>query len=262
LEVRFLNKKGGRVKISVIIFAIVFLFIGVDQFIEGADLGSRFYYYDNIFVKVMGCLFITISVALAFRKRFARKGIILLCLISIIELVLTLDFNSLSGGEIVVIISFIGFIYLLPIIFFSTSKVKGYFEALNYEDDLVESERIKQSFEEEEGEEQSSEKTAKFKKQDRNILIISLVNIIMFVAMLIMIKIELYNENMSELTTTGALIGVTVIVNAICSIIGTSIGISGIRSKNSKKTASIWGTVINSVIVSIYVLFGIIGLLF
>ncbi|MTK11291.1 MAG: hypothetical protein F8N39_04135 [Clostridiaceae bacterium] len=67
---------------------------------------------------------------------------------------------------------------------------------------------------------------------------------------------------MSELTTTGALIGVTVIVNAICSIIGTSLGISGIRSKNSKKTASIWGTVINSVIVSIYVLFGIIGLLF
>lgn len=73
-------------KIPVIVFAILYLVIGLLNLIFGADVNSRFFYFDNLFVKFIGILLITSSIGLFLRKEIAKRGIIIALILSIIEI--------------------------------------------------------------------------------------------------------------------------------------------------------------------------------
>jgi hypothetical protein len=119
-------KNNGKARISVILFAILYLIIGLGNLIGGAVAESRFYIFDNILIRIIGAVLIASSIGIFLRKEIARKGIIAALALSVIEIFIGIprNFNTVEFiiGMIIMLI-----IYVPGIFFFSRPKNKEYF---------------------------------------------------------------------------------------------------------------------------------------
>jgi hypothetical protein len=119
-------KNNGKARISVILFAILYLIIGLGNLIGGAVAESRFYIFDNILIRVIGAVLIASSIGIFLRREIARKGIIAALALSIIEIFIGIP-RDMNTVEVIVGIIIMLIIYVPGILFFSTPKNKEYF---------------------------------------------------------------------------------------------------------------------------------------
>jgi uncharacterized membrane-anchored protein len=83
---RRLTMDNKKPRIGVIIFAALYIVIGLGNLVTGASTDSRFYVFDNILVRIIGALLVISGIGLLFRKEIARKGIIAALALGIIEI--------------------------------------------------------------------------------------------------------------------------------------------------------------------------------
>lgn len=98
-------KEVVKVKILISIVNIFFLSIGILDLIYGAEKSSRYYYYDNIFIRTSGALYIISSIGLWLKKDLARRTIIFLNMINILEVIITTNFSDMNRLEGIIFLS-------------------------------------------------------------------------------------------------------------------------------------------------------------
>lgn len=111
------NKKS---RIAVLLFAILYLIIGIADLIGGSAQDSRFYNFDNIFIRIIGVILIVSSIGLFSEKEIARKGIIFALSLSIIEIFIGAPkdmntFELIMGVTIMLILYVPGLVYFMKI---------------------------------------------------------------------------------------------------------------------------------------------------
>jgi hypothetical protein len=217
-----------------IIISLLFILIGIEEITNGADPGSRFYYIDNIIVRVLGLCFIILSIGLLLRKEFARKGIVVVCLVSMLEALATYDY---SNPLLDIIMTFIIFalILLAPLIFFLNPKVKLYFSSSK--DELNSNYNYNNL-----NYKHSGVGTASF--------IIAVINILST----ILVSVQLATSKNYIESAGQPIIGLLIVFVLVSCIIGLPLGIAGLFSRNTKKSLSIWGTIINGLFVIFLIL--------
>ncbi|GAA0182120.1 hypothetical protein SH2C18_45530 [Clostridium sediminicola] len=112
--------KNKKSKIAVRLFAILYLIIGIGDLIGGSAQDSRFYNFDNIFIRIIGVILIVSSIGIFSKKEIARKGIIFALSLSIIEIFIGApqDMNTfeLIIGVIIMLILYVpGLMYFMKI---------------------------------------------------------------------------------------------------------------------------------------------------
>lgn len=123
------NKK--KVKIAVILFAILYLTIGLANLIDGAVADSRFYKFDDLLIRFIGLIFIVSSIGLFFKKEIGRKGVLLALSLSIAEIFIgvpqeRITIEIITGGITMLIL------YVFGLVYFSASKNKKYFNWIHH----------------------------------------------------------------------------------------------------------------------------------
>jgi hypothetical protein len=98
-----------KLKKLAIIFSIMYIFLGVSELIWGSDPSSKFYFYDNILVRIGGAVLLISSIGILLKKDAARKGMLAAFILHIIELVIGIPANASSGLIAVVIIALLVF---------------------------------------------------------------------------------------------------------------------------------------------------------
>jgi hypothetical protein len=224
-----------------IMISLIFILIGIEEIINGADSGSRFYYIDNIVIRVLGFCFIVLSIGLLLRKEIARRGIVIICLISLLEAIVTYNY---SYPLLETIMTFIIFTVILaaPLLFFLNPKVKLYFTSSKNE--------LSSSYD---------YNSMNYKHSGVGIasFIIATINILSTIYVII----ELAGSGDYIEGAAQPLISLLIIFVLVSCIIGLPLGIAGLFSKNTKKSFSIWGIVINGLFVVFLVLVVLIAFL-
>jgi hypothetical protein len=100
-----------------IIFSILYILIGAQDLIMGAVPSSRFFFYDNILVRLGGAVLLISSIGILMQKEMARKGILIALILLIIDLIvgIPVDYSSseIVAGYISSLILYIpGMLYL------------------------------------------------------------------------------------------------------------------------------------------------------
>lgn len=251
-----MRTKYSRIKVANIIFSVLCIIIGLLELITGSDSDSRFYYVDNFFIRIIGLLFIIAGIGMLLKNLIAWRATIILSIISILELIVTFDY-SYSMLDIVVTFIIMGIIYLAPVIFLLLPRVKKYYidkgtiDEGNI-DEEEKSEFYKTEYDKANMKENSGVGIASF--------VISLVSIL-----LIIICFSLSNSNSSTITEVinspaDILLGLAFIGIFMLNVCGFGLGIAGLFFKKKKKTLSIWGIVLNLLLIMIFILILIIGI--
>ncbi|AGK96980.1 hypothetical protein [Clostridium pasteurianum] len=110
-------------KIPVIIFAILYLVLGLLDLISGADADSRFFYFDNWLIRFIGIVLIISSIGLFLRKEIARKGIIVALSLSLIEILIGIPRNMDITEFVIGLILFL-ILYVPGLLFFISPENK------------------------------------------------------------------------------------------------------------------------------------------
>lgn len=103
---------------TTIMFSILYLLIGSQYLITGAVPSSRFFFYDNIIVRLGGAILLSSSIGILLQKKLARKGILAALILLIIDLVIGIPFDY-STSEIVGVIIFSLLLYIPGMLFLS-----------------------------------------------------------------------------------------------------------------------------------------------
>jgi hypothetical protein len=99
-----------------IIFSILYILIGAQYLIMGVVPNSRFFFYDNIIVRLGGAILLISSIGILLQKELARKGILAALLLLIIDLVIGIPVDY-STKEIVWFIIFALLLYFPGMLF-------------------------------------------------------------------------------------------------------------------------------------------------
>jgi hypothetical protein len=110
-----INKK---VKKSTIVFAILYLVIGLADLIGGASSDSSFYIFDDILVRFIGLTLVISCLALFFKKSSGRKGVIVALIMSILEIFIgipkDMSLVEIIIGVIIMLIAYVpGLVYVV-----------------------------------------------------------------------------------------------------------------------------------------------------
>lgn len=108
-----------------IIFATLYLVIGLLDLIDGAADDSRFFYFDNFLVRFIALILVISSIGLFLKKEIARKGIIFALSLSLIEIFIGIPQN-LSVTEIVVGLILLLMLYVPGLIYFISPENKAW----------------------------------------------------------------------------------------------------------------------------------------
>jgi hypothetical protein len=127
-------KKIISTKTALIIVNILFMRIGLLDLIFGADKSSKYYYYDDIFVRISGVMYIISSIGLWLKKDLARKTIIFLNLLSMIEVIITTNLADMNRLEGILFLSGMMFIFIGPIMFLLVPSTKAYLKNINIDE--------------------------------------------------------------------------------------------------------------------------------
>lgn len=240
-----LNMSGKKVKRLNIVIAILYIWMGINQILEGADASSRFYYIDNIALRIIGAALIVTSIGLLLKKEIARKSFIALIIISILEIIITFDTSVEEKSLIIFVAVVVVMMYIFPMVFYMLPKVKRCFqlgEWDEYENDY--------DYDEKQNYKHSGLGIASF--------VISLVNIVVF----IIVGIITYNgiiagtssEEVMQASPLVVLIGIISIVCMISSVVGLILGIIGVFTRKKKKVLAVWGIILNLIVTVIFTL--------
>ena len=117
---------NNKLIVPPILFAILYCVIGLLDLVYGATPDSRFYIFDNLFIKTIGAALIIISISLFLKKEIARKGLIITLSLSIIELFIAIP-ESLNTFDMILGFIIGLLIYVPGIVYFSKPSTKAYF---------------------------------------------------------------------------------------------------------------------------------------
>jgi hypothetical protein len=101
-----------------IIFSILYILIGAQDVLMGVVPSSRFFFYDNIIVRLGGAVLLISSIGILMQKEFARKGIIAALILLIIDLVIGMPVDY-STSQIIGGIIFSLLLYIPGMLFLS-----------------------------------------------------------------------------------------------------------------------------------------------
>jgi len=116
---------GRKLKLGVILFAILYLAIGLADLIGGSTTDSRFYIFDNLLIRFIGLILIISSIGIFFREQIARKGFIVALSLSIIEIFIGVPKDTPTIEFIMEIIIML-LVYVPGLVYFIVSKTKGH----------------------------------------------------------------------------------------------------------------------------------------
>lgn len=236
-------KRNKSIKVIIIIIAAVYIFIGLLGIIGGADSQSKYYFYDNILIRVVGLLFILASIGLILRKPFARKMVIILNIISILEIILTIDIAKSTTVDMFSFLIIIFLFYVIPTVIFLLPRIKRYFshQDRQYFDSYYEDFQY------------SIKKGYKHSKIGIASFIVAIINISVFILLPIVIRNNIIEHGYLNNIFFFTIIGFIFIFSIILISIGIGLGIGGIALKDRQKVFSIWGLTLNSILIFIYI---------
>ena len=119
-----IQKKKDRM--IIIILSIFYLTVGFGFLLGGASSDSRFYTFDNAFIKINGIILIVSCIGLLFKKEIARKGIISALVLAVAEIFIGVPKESeiqKSVNDICIMLM----IYVPGLIYFIVIKKRNYF---------------------------------------------------------------------------------------------------------------------------------------
>ena len=99
-----------------IIFSILYILIGAQYLIMGVLPSSRFFFYDNIIVRLGGAILLISSIGILMQKELARKGILAALILLLIDLIIGIPVDY-STNEIIWFIIFALLLYIPGILF-------------------------------------------------------------------------------------------------------------------------------------------------
>lgn len=235
-----------KIKILNIIIALLYIWIGIIEVLEGAEPSSRFYYIDNIALRIIGATLVVTSIGLILKKEIARKAAVALMIISILEMIITFDISVEEKAVVIIAAVFAVIIYVLPMIFYILPKVKRCFQLKEWN----EYESTYEGYNEKQNFKHSALGIASF--------IIALVSIVIFIVGGIVsynsIPESVSAEGVMEVSPLLALVGIMFIISMISSLVGLVLGIVGAFARKKKKVLAVWGIILNLIITAIFTL--------
>ncbi|MPM87769.1 hypothetical protein SDC9_134869 [bioreactor metagenome] len=235
-----------KIKRLNIVIALLYIWFGITGMIEGADPSSRFYYVDNIVLRIIGAALIVTSVGLLLRKEIARKSFVALMVACVLEMIITFDTSVEEKVVIIATAVFAVIIYALPMIFYMLPKVKRCFQL----DEWSQYESTFGNYDEKQNYKHSGIGIASF--------VIALVSIVIFIAG----GIITYNsaiagvssEEVIQASPIVVIIGILFIGCMISSVVGLVLGVIGVFARKKKRVFAVWGIILNLIITSIFTL--------
>jgi hypothetical protein len=105
-----------NLKTTTIVFSILYLFIGAADLIWGAMPESRFFFYDNIIVRLAGAVLLISTIGILLQKEVARKGVLAALILHLIDLIIgvPVDYSNaeIVGGVVFALISYAPMLFL------------------------------------------------------------------------------------------------------------------------------------------------------
>jgi hypothetical protein len=224
---------------SNILISIMLISLGTYNLINGADWRNRFYKIDDVVIRILGVFLIVGCIGLIFRKKLGRTILMLTCILSFLDAVIT--FNYLySNLEIAAVIISFAVVFIGPLVYLLHPRVKDYFYTVN---PLPSKQSDNDSIE------TSSKNGVQLKHSTESVasFVLSLANIL---AVVMMTMID------SQSNDIRFIIGFGLVILAIVtfSIVGLFLGITSIRRNIGVKSLAVWGVVINGFIAVIFLL--------
>lgn len=240
-----MSMSAKKIKRLNIVISILYICIGATQILEGADASSRFYYIDNIAIRIIGIALIVTSIGLLLKKEIARKSFIALMVISILEIIITFDTSVEEKSLIIFVAMVVVMIYIFPMVFYMLPKTRRCFqlgEWNEYENTY--------GYDEKQSYKHSGLGIASF--------VIALVSIVTFIVGGIItynsVVAGISPEEVMQPSPLVALIGILFIGCMISSVVGLILGIIGVFSRRKKKVLAVWGIILNLIITAIFTL--------
>ncbi|MBM7869903.1 hypothetical protein JOC70_001373 [Clostridium pascui] len=235
-----------KIKRLNVVIALLYIWIGITGMIEGADPSSRFYYVDNIVLRIIGAALTVTSVGLLLKKELARKSFIGLMAACVLEMIITFDISIEEKAVVIITAVFAVIIYILPMIFYMLPKVKRCFqlgEWSQYESTFA-------NYDEKQDYKHSGLGIASF--------VIALVSIVIFIVGVIItynsVIAGISSEEVMQASPIVVLIGILFIGCMISSVVGLVLGIIGVFAREKKRVLAVWGIILNLIITAIFTL--------
>ncbi|WP_186431594.1 hypothetical protein [Clostridium sp. BSD9I1] len=235
-----------KIKRLNIVIALLYIWIGITGILEGADPSSRFYYVDNIVLRIIGAALTVTSIGLLLKKELARKSFIVLMVACILEMIITFDISVEEKIVVIVTAVFAVIIYVLPMVFYMIPKVKRCFqlgEWSQYESTYA-------NYNEKQNYKHSGLGIASF--------VIALVSIAIFTAGVIItynsVAVGISSEEVMQASPIVVIIGILFIGGMISSVVGLVLGIIGVFARKKKRVLAVWGIILNLIITAIFTL--------
>lgn len=240
-----MSMSGKKIKRLNVVIALLYIWFGITGMLEGADPSSRFYYVDNIALRIIGAALTVTSIGLLLKKEIARKSFIVLIITCILEMIITFDISSEEKAVVIITAVFAVIIYILPMVFYMLPKVKRCFqlgEWNEYENTY--------GYDEKQSYKHSGLGIASF--------VIALASIVIFIVGGIItynsVVAGISAEEVMQPSPLVALIGILFIGCMISSVVGLILGIVAMFSRKKKRVLAVWGAILNLIITVIFTL--------
>jgi len=124
-----------KLKKPAIILSIMYIVLGASELIWGSDPSSKFYFYDNITVRIGGAVLLLSSIGILLKKDAARKGMLAALILHIFELVIGIPANASTGLIAAVIIALM--VFYMPM-FYLAFPEKAAWSSYSYTEEKAE----------------------------------------------------------------------------------------------------------------------------